>query len=172
GANAVTRAYPALADEGVENEVAVRPFDTPERAADAMAAGVRRLLALQVTKESRSLIATMPGFSRVALLNATLGRQEQLVEDLAILTAMMAFDSAEGSPPPTAEVRTRAEFDAWLEWGWGRLGACGRRAFDLAEDILSAHQRVAGALEGVSAKPATTESAVRMADIRAQLAHL
>ena len=171
------RVWPALADEGVAGQVSVRPFDTQEKAAEAMADGLKRLLAMQVAKESKSLIETMPGLERVALLHATLGPQKEMVQDLASLASVMAFDeSVTGAgletkaPGRAEEVRSKAQFDARLDWGWDRLGTCGRRAFELAEAILASRQRVEAVLE--NAPTSTPGWKLRVSDLRSQIEHL
>ncbi|MEY6432641.1 ATP-dependent RNA helicase HrpA [Thioalkalicoccus limnaeus] len=59
------RGYPALIDEG--DQVALRVLDAAERAEQATRAGVRRLIALHLASEVRSLRARLPGLDRMRL---------------------------------------------------------------------------------------------------------
>jgi ATP-dependent helicase HrpA len=183
--------YPALALEPDGRSVGVRPFDDPARAAAAARLGLRRLLAMQLRKEARSLIDTTPGIERLGVLYAPIGKGKELLEDLADLAGLLAFDdgftppgapalarrAASGGgkggstyvPVPAEEVRTWPAFEARLNWGWDRLGACGRFGVETVRETLEIYQRVAMKL----AEPATTparQSAV--ADVRSQLEHL
>jgi ATP-dependent helicase HrpA len=92
GTGGAVRAYPALVDEG--DSVAVRALDSPERQAAAHAAGVRRLLTLNVPSPLRfvqdrlgmeaqlALAASPHGGVRAVLADATLAAIDALTVEL------------------------------------------------------------------------------------------
>ncbi len=188
---------PALVDEGRAGEVSVRLFKDADRAREAHRLGVRKLLALQVSKEASSLIETTPGIERLGLLFAPLAAvsgpmesvkpvgkgggpvarvtTKDLFADLGALTAALAFDESLGVPPGKAApraaelVRSKAAFEAQIDWGWDRLGWAGRQAVAIAEAVLGSYQRITLALADAPRSPAWDNAAI---DIRSQLAHL
>ncbi|WP_431679811.1 ATP-dependent RNA helicase HrpA [Kitasatospora sp. KL5] len=74
------RAYPALVDEG--DTVAVRLFDTPEAQEQAMWAGTRRLLALQVNSPAKSIQGRLGNQAKLALSYNPHGSIPALFEDV------------------------------------------------------------------------------------------
>ena len=92
GTGGAVKAYPALVDEG--DSVAVRVVDSPETRLDAHAAGVRRLLTLNVSSPLRyvqdrldmdaqlALAAAPHGSVRVVLADATLAAIDALTPEL------------------------------------------------------------------------------------------
>lgn len=155
------RALVALADETPvgkpEPMVAVRAFADPRRAAISHRAGIVRLLAMDVAKEARSLIQTIPGIDRALIHAAPLMKADQAKRDLAELAALQAF--AELPQAMLDNVRDKSSFDKTLDAGWDRLGKSGRDVADLAQRLFAAHHQVALALNSASAHwaPTTTD---------------
>ncbi|WP_345803261.1 ATP-dependent RNA helicase HrpA [Microbacterium sp. AZCO] len=102
-AGGVVRGYPALIDEGAS--VALRIEATPEAAAAATHAGVRRLVLLAVASPSAYVLDHLTSTEKLALAASPYPSAKALVEDarVAVADAVMARTS------PT--VRSRAEFD-------------------------------------------------------------
>jgi len=145
--------------------VGVRPCPDRARSIAMHRTGVTRLLALDVAKESRSLIATMPGIDRLFIMGAPLIRPDAARRDLAELIALEAFA---GLPPEQlSAVRNSAGFDAALDAGWDRLGATGRSLVELVQSIFTEHHQLIQMLDSAPA-----HWTAPLADIRHQLGSL
>jgi ATP-dependent helicase HrpA len=109
GSQALT-GYPALVDEGAS--VAIRLFDSRDKAMDAHRAGVRRLIAFEMREQVKQLERGPPGFTQLALKCQALMPAEKLREDLVAAISDRAF-IAEDELPRTAkafeEQRKRAK---------------------------------------------------------------
>ncbi|KRB39013.1 ATP-dependent RNA helicase HrpA [Microbacterium sp. Root180] len=105
-AGGVVRGYPAIVDEG--SSVALRIESTPEAAAQATRAGVRRLLLLAVPSPTAYVLDHLTSPEKLALAASPYSSAKALVEDarVAVADAVVERTTTEGT------VRTRAEFDA------------------------------------------------------------
>jgi ATP-dependent helicase HrpA len=131
--------YPALVD-GLTN-VGLRLFDTQDLAEQHHRQGLRRLCALQVRDDLDGFIRTLPGFDDMVLLHASLGHDEDLADQLALLIVDRAF-LAEAPLP-----RCEDGFRHLLETGEQRIWEVGVEVCDLAARILAAHHALAVALD-------------------------
>ncbi|MDP9376504.1 MAG: ATP-dependent RNA helicase HrpA [Actinomycetota bacterium] len=95
GAGQAVRGYPALADEG--DSVAVRVLDTPQAQAEAMRAGIRRLLLLACPSPFRHVQSRLPNTAALTLMSAPHGNPVAALEDAA-LAAIDALVEAGGGP--------------------------------------------------------------------------
>ena len=170
--------FPALHDEGSSTEVAIRPFTTAARARQAHAIGLQKLFYLHTRRECASLIRTMPGIERLALLARALPGQSVkgsieggvLLDQLAQLTANRAWTADGAADGAVDSIRTREAFEARLNQRWTRIGAAGGEVVALAEQILTGWSAVAPVLENADSCPPSWGAAI--ADIRTQVAYL
>ncbi|MET0736589.1 MAG: ATP-dependent RNA helicase HrpA [Microbacterium sp.] len=105
-AGGVVRGYPAIVDEGPS--VAVRIEATPEAAASATAAGVRRLVLLAVPSPTAYVLDHLTSAEKLALAASPYPSAKALIEDarVAVADAVIARTAADGV------VRTEAGFTA------------------------------------------------------------
>ena len=112
--------YPALVDAGTS--VSLRLMDSPEAAAEANRAGLRRLFTIQLHEEMEFLEREMTDLERLCLYYSRVGRCDDLRDDILTAAADLAFFGEAGAIP-----RTREHFAARAENGWRRLHASGAR---------------------------------------------
>ena len=105
-AGGVVRGYPALVDEGAS--VALRIETTPEAAARATRAGVRRLVLLAVASPSAYVLEHLTSAEKLALAASPYPSAKALIEDGRVAVA----DAVIARTAPDAVVRTRAGFEA------------------------------------------------------------
>ena len=151
-------AYPALVDQG--KDVALRLFDTPAKAQQAMRTGLARLLLLQLPEQARFMEKSLPVSKETCLHYLPLGSCEELKRDLqrAIADQILIGDK----PFP----RNAAQFAQRRDEARPLLLASANQACRLAAEILAEYHAVTQKLEGSKAFPIAT------ADMREQLAHL
>jgi ATP-dependent helicase HrpA len=153
-------AYPALADAG--DAVDVRLFATQAEADEAMAAGTRRLLLLQVASGVRSIADRLPVERKLALSRNPYPSIGALLDDCVACAADQVITDA-GGP-------------AWDAEGFARLVAEARsalplataRAVDAAGQVLEAAHEAEARLRATPSPPL----APAFADARAQFAAL
>jgi ATP-dependent helicase HrpA len=140
--------FPALVDEGTS--VAIRLFDTAEKAEDAHREGVKRLLAFQLKDSLKQLERGLPGFNALALkLQASVSADKLRADLLATIVdrAFIGDDEAPRTPKAFEEQKKRAKarLPAVVE-------AATRHAAAIAEANLQASQAVqqSGALGRVT----------------------
>ena len=134
------RGYPALVDRG--DSVAVQVLDSPESAALAGRAGLRRLFSLALGGEVRRLRQGLPALAKMRLQYAlapqpsdtTSDPTPDLADELVALILDLAFTQDE---PP---IRDQTGFAARLAARRGRLTAVAREVGDLAGGILAQYQ--------------------------------
>ncbi|MGK2926651.1 MAG: DUF3418 domain-containing protein, partial [Lysobacterales bacterium] len=130
------RAWPALVDQG--EAVGLRLFETRDEAVFAHAAGILRLLALQLADKAKYL-RNHHGLERAALLAwSVVGSAEELVADLfwRSLQDTVADSMANGQHRPLHELRDAAAFAELLERCRARIGrTCVLRAAELNESL-------------------------------------
>lgn len=154
--------YPALVDAG--NSVSLRLFDQADVAAEIMRAGVRRLFMLQVHEELQYIEQTLPDIERLCLYYATIGRCDDLKDNLLLAIADRAFfgdDALDG-------VQTRDAFAARAQIAWRGLSSAAAEISALAGQILELYHALDLSL-AADFPPLWTDS---IRDMRDQLAHL
>lgn len=154
--------YPALVDWGTS--VSLRLFDQPDVAAEMMRGGLRRLFMLQVHRELEHVEQSVPDQERLCLYYATIGRCDDLMENLMLAIADRAFFSDDVD----TIVRTRDAFADRAEQGWRRLSVAASQVTTLVAQILEIYQGLDLALSGEF--PPLWSDSIR--DMRDQLAHL
>ncbi len=122
GTGRSVRGYPALVDEGAT--VGVRVLETPEAQREAMQAGTRKLLAMNVPSPIRHVQSTLGNAAQLALAAAPHGTPRAVLED-ATVAALEALVAEAGGP-------------AWDEAGFARLRD------HVAGDLAERTKRVVG----------------------------
>ncbi|EIC20847.1 ATP-dependent RNA helicase HrpA [Thiorhodovibrio frisius] len=144
------RGYPALVDEG--KTVAVRVLDSEASAAQAMRAGLRRLIMLQLATDMRALRRQLPGLDRMRLqyakapVDATSRRAQpaDLADELIALILDLAF--LEDQPTPYSQ----SAFEQCLTAGKPRLFPTANEVCALAAEILGNYQSLRKQLGGIT----------------------
>jgi len=141
--------YPALVDRG--DSVSLAVLDSPENAARAMRAGLRRLLMLHLGGELRTLRKNLPELNRLRLQYAKAAppagsndSAADIAEELIALTLDLTF--LEGRPP----LRQRAEFEARLAENKGALMGVGAQVCRLVGEILERYQTLRQQLAAIT----------------------
>ena len=130
--------YPGLADEGAS--VAIRLFDTREKADEAHREGVKRLLALELKEQVKALERGLPGFNALALRFTGAIPPERLRADLVEAILDRAF-IGEDDPP-----RDRRAFEEQKKRAKARLAAVTEGALRHAAAIGEASQQLTQAI--------------------------
>ena len=139
------RGYPALEDRGAS--VALRLFDTPERARSVHPDGVLRLATLTLARELRSVRRALGRTDRLALryLKVPAAPWSDSVQGEAprrgaggLPTELIERTVCEGCDLPSWEVRTRSEFERRLAEGAPRLASVALAVHDAVERTLTA----------------------------------
>ena len=130
--------YPALVDEGAS--VAIRLFDTKDKAADAHREGVKRLLAFELKEQVKNLERGPSGFNALALRLQSTVPAEKLREDFAAAVIDRAF-VGEDEPP-----RSPKAFEEQKKRAKARLPAVTEAATRHANAIAESHQGLGAAI--------------------------
>jgi ATP-dependent helicase HrpA len=131
--NQMLTGYPALVDE--EDSVAIRLFDTRDRADEAHRAGVKRLLSFELREQLKGLDRGLPGFTQLALkFNATIPG-DKLKADLLDAVVDRAFIGEDALP------RTAKAFEEQKKRAKTRLPAVTEGASRYATAIGEAAQQ-------------------------------
>ncbi|MGZ5572480.1 MAG: ATP-dependent RNA helicase HrpA [Usitatibacter sp.] len=136
--NQTLTGYSALVDEGAS--VAIRLFDTRDRAIDAHREGVKRLMALELKEQLRQLERSLPGFNAIALRFQATIPADKLKEDLIAAIVDRAF-IGEDAPP-----RAPKAFEEQKKRAKARLPAVTEAALRHVESIVEASLELAQAL--------------------------
>jgi ATP-dependent helicase HrpA len=144
GGQALT-GYPALSpsalgEGGEKGGVSIRLFDTRDKSVAAHREGVKRLLALELREQLKSLERALPGFNALALKLASVMPAERLRTDLAAAIVDRAF-IGDDEPP-----RERKGFDEQKKRAKARLPAVTEAALRYAAAIADASQELAQVL--------------------------
>jgi ATP-dependent helicase HrpA len=154
--------YPAIVDAG--NTVSIRLFDQPDAAAEAMRVGLRSLFMLQVRKELQDVEQNLPDIERLCLYYSTIGRCDDLRDDLLLSIADRAFfDDA-----VTVDIRTRQAFADRAEAAWRRLADSAAQVHGLVARTLEVYHSLDIALSNDF--PPLWHDSIR--DMRDQITHL
>ena len=152
--------YPALVDDGAS--VSIRLIDTPEKAAQAHRAGVKRLMALDLKEQVRNLDRALPGFNALALkFNATIPA-DKLKADLVEAIVDRAFLGEDEAP------RSARAFEEQKKRAKARLPAVTEGAARYANAIAEANQQ---ALQAISQGAALGRVAQELKAIRERLVY-
>ncbi|HKH18958.1 MAG TPA: ATP-dependent RNA helicase HrpA [Solirubrobacteraceae bacterium] len=146
GTGEAVRGYPALVDEG--DAVGVRVLETPEAQGEAMHAGTRKLIALNVPSPIRHVQGRLGNAAQLALAGAPHPSARAVLED-ATVAALEALMAEAGGP-------------AWDEAGFARLrdhvaGNLADRTAQVVDEVVSvldAALDVQRRLEPLAAAPA------------------
>jgi ATP-dependent helicase HrpA len=130
--------YPALVDEGAS--VAIRLFDTRDKASDAHRGGVKRLLALELKEQVKNLERGPSGFNALALRLQAVMPADKLREDLAAAVLDRAFIGEDEAP------RTPKAFEEQKKRAKARLPAVTEAATRHANAIAEAFQALGAAI--------------------------
>ena len=150
------RGFPGLVD--CQDAVAIRVFDSEERAEREHRLGLRRCFALELAQQIKYLKKTTPRLEKAVLLHRPLGSRDALLRDLI----NAAIDRAFLGPP--AEIRAEDEFRKRLAQGSGELIQTFDGLVDLVLAVLAEWQVVQKKLAG--AHPSAQK------DVREQLRYL
>lgn len=128
---------PALTGE--DARVCLRLFDDAAAARAAHAHGLRRLFRVHFDREFKALGRILPGFDALALRYAPLGSPDELRDAILLRAAEVAF------LPDAPNIRTRAEWEARLDFGWNRLQSASEEACRVVGSLLEQlhHARLA-----------------------------
>jgi ATP-dependent helicase HrpA len=130
--------YPALVDAGTS--VSLRVRETPESAASASRAGLRRLFLLQLSNDFRSLSRRLP-IDEACLHYAPIGDCDQLRADIVTAAADRALFV---DPSP---VRTREQFINRAADAWKVLPQIADELVEIAQSVLASFHQLNLTLE-------------------------
>ena len=136
--NQTMTGYPALVDEGAS--VAIRLFDTADKADAAHRAGVKRLMSLDLKEQLRNLERGASGSNAIALRFQATIAADKLKADLVEAIVDRAF-LGEDEPPRTAKA-----FEEQKKRAKARLPAVGEAAVRHLGAIVEASQQLGQAL--------------------------
>jgi len=153
---ATLRGFPGLAADG--DQVALRLFDTRDKAAAAHRDGLCRLFMRRHRKEVQYLRRNLPGIQQMCLYYAPMGACEALKDDLVLAAVSQALDL-------DRDIRGADEFERRSEDACARLVSVGNELCQRTGALLAEYHQVAKRLRG-SVPPAWLEAG---ADIRDQL---
>jgi ATP-dependent helicase HrpA len=154
------RAYPALVD--CHHSVAIRCFDTENKAQMEMHKGLRRLFMLGLRKDLRYLSRNLPERDALCLAYSKIGRCEDLVEDILKRVTETACMSTGD------DIRSAGAFQAALGKGRSQLVGLTNDLCALLLDIMDRQHRLRTQLSG----KLSPQWLVAVADIRQQLDYL
>jgi len=165
----VVKGYPAIVDKGTTpaspaGSVSLRLLDSPQLAAEATRAGLRRLFLLQLGGDRvKYLQRHLPGIEQMCLQYATIGSCDELRRDLLAVTVDRALYRDD-----VVAIRRRDEFVGRAEQAWQRLSEASREVCDVVGQALGTYQSLARQLS----QPVLPLLAPNLADIRQHLADL
>ena len=139
GPGGALTAWPALADDGDSVRLCLR--QSAALAELDHRRGLRRLFLLQVAEEMRYHLDALPDMQQLAMHFAPLGPRERINDELALLIADRTF--LDGGPLP----RTRADFFARLDGGFGRIWEVALEQGALAASILARYHQLVLAMD-------------------------
>jgi ATP-dependent helicase HrpA len=153
---ATLQGFPALAAHG--EQVALRLFDTRDKAAAAHRDGLCRLFMFQHRKDVQYLRRNLPGIQQMCLYYAPMGACEALKDDLVMAAVNQALDLER-------DIRGADEFERRSEDAQARLVSVGNELCRRTGSLLAEYHQVAKQLRA-SVPPAWLEA---VADVRDQL---
>src|SRR5260221_15442 len=138
--NETLTGFPALTPSPDGQTVAIRLFDTRERADEAHRAGVKRLMVMELREQVKNLDRAFPGFNALALRFSATITAERLRSDLLEAIVDRAFIGEDEAP------RTPKAFEEQKKRAKARLPAVTEGALRYAASIGEAGQQLAQAL--------------------------
>ena len=139
-AGGVVRGYPAIVDDGAS--VSLRIEATPEAAARATHAGLRRLVLLSVASPATYVLEHLTSAEKLALAASPYPSAKALIEDCRVAVA----DAVIARTAPDGVVRTRGGFDAVRDAFSGAVVDELFQTVSLTARILTASREVERAL--------------------------
>ena len=136
----VIKTWPGLVDN--KDSVAIRLFDKPEQARRAQRGGLRRLYLLHLASTARELLRKLPEEQRLCLLFATLGRCEELKNDILLTVFDRVFLQDREWP------QTREAFLQGIEEYRGQLEATLNELSEMLVEILERAHQIRQSLKG------------------------
>ena len=133
--NQTLTGYPAVTPSP-DNSVAIRLFDTPDKAADAHREGAKRLMAFELKEQVKNLDRALPGFNALALKFNAIMPAEKLKADLIEAIVDRAFIGEDAVP------RTHKAFEEQKERAKARLPAVVEAAARHANAIGDANREI------------------------------
>jgi len=159
-AGTTVQGCPALTDENAS--ACLRLFDDPAAARSAHAAGLRRLFRVHFDREFKAQARILPSFDALALRYAPIGPAGELRDAILLRTAEVAF------LPDAPNIRTKAEWEARLDFGWNRLQPATQETCRVVASTLEQLQHARLAIEAIN----QPERASAQHDAQHQLATL
>ncbi|QSX35692.1 ATP-dependent RNA helicase HrpA [Shewanella sedimentimangrovi] len=158
--NYEVKAFPALVDE--KDSVAVKLFDDEHQAQKAHAAGVRRLLLINIPSPVKHLQQALPNKAKLAMYFNPFGQVQLLIDDI-IFAAVEQIIATKN-----LRVRSAEEFDAARDAVRMDLNETAEAIALKVEQILTLHNAIRKRLKG----KISLEIAFAMSDIQQQLDNL
>jgi ATP-dependent RNA helicase HrpA len=137
--NQTLTGYPALMPSP-DNTVALRLVDTPDKAAEAHRAGVKRLMAFELKEQLKNLDRGLPGFNALALKYNAIMPADKLKADLIEAIVDRAFIGEDAVP------RTHKAFEEQKKRAKARLPAVVEAAARHANAIGDANKELTQAI--------------------------
>lgn len=152
--------YPALTDEG-EN-VSIKVYASKAEAIHQHRDGIKRLLRLQLSQQVKYLKKNLPGIDQLCLHYSTIGKCDDLKDDLvnAVLEQTFLADNS--------NIRQQAEFERAIEQGRGDMVATATSICNKLLEAMKTYTQVRKTLKA-RISPGWIES---INDITEQLEHL
>ncbi len=148
------RAFPGLCDE--RGAISLRIFDSPEAAATAHRAGVRRLLTLRLAETVKQVGRSLPGVKTWALRLSTLGTAKELADEV-MLAAVDRACLADRAVP-----RNEQEFERCVREGRGLLAREAAAISAVLEPISAEYHTIVSTLaRGPGAGSSKTAAEIR-----------
>lgn len=133
------RGYPAIEDQ--KDHVALKVFDTDEKAKLATNSGLRRLFILQLGEKIKFINKNIPNFQSMSLCYSSLGSSEQLKEQIIFAAVEQCFMVGE-------LVRNEEDFAHRLNKGRSELVAKANEIALLLDGVLQQYHQVRVAVKG------------------------
>ncbi len=161
--NQTLTGYPALTPSPLGEgrgggSVAIRLFDTPDKAGDAHREGVKRLMAFELKEQAKNLDRALPGFNALALKFNAVMPAEKLKADLIDAIVDRAFIGEDAVP------RTHKAFEEQKKRAKARLPAVVEAAARHANAIGDANRELTQTLAQSGALGRVTQEAKAMRD--------
>ena len=155
------RGYPALVDD--QESVSIRLLDTIEEAQRNTRRALRRMIGFTVPDKIKYLNKHLPHLKQMGLYYASMGRCDELQQDIVDTVIDLAFLGEADELP-----RSKAEFDRCVQTGKQQMINVANELCTLINETLAEHHQLNKTLKG-TVHPAWLHA---LADIKQQLNHL
>ncbi|MFK8066990.1 MAG: ATP-dependent RNA helicase HrpA [Gammaproteobacteria bacterium] len=134
------RGYPALVFS--KGSISIRVQDTKEKALNVNHQGLIKLIEISIPEQMKYLSKNLPGFDQMCLLFSSVGKQEQLRDDLvnAIIDQTFLFEQT--------EIRNQNEFNQRLEKGRSELIPVANDICRITKEVLQEFHKIKKRLSG------------------------